>query len=86
MRIIQFDEPGAGTRVGVTRGDDVYDVTGPAGAGSLALLLAVRDGRAPDLSGGAAGGVVTPSWTSRRRPGAGTCACRSIRRRCGGPG
>ncbi|HEX2325770.1 MAG TPA: fumarylacetoacetate hydrolase family protein [Chloroflexota bacterium] len=50
MRIIQFDEPGEGTRVGVTRGDDVYDVTGPAGAGSLALLLAARDGRAPDLS------------------------------------
>src|SRR5918998_6700917 len=50
MRIIQFDEPGEGTRVGFTTGEDVYDITGPAGAGSLALLLAVRDGGAPDLS------------------------------------
>ena len=81
MRIIQFDEPGEGTRVGVTRGDDVYDVTGPAGAGSLALLLAARQTspRRPAWR-------LTLSWTSRRRPDDGTCACRSIRRRCGGPG
>jgi 2-dehydro-3-deoxy-D-arabinonate dehydratase len=51
MRVVQFNEPGEGSRVGITRGGDVLDVTRVAGEGSLGLLLAARSGRAPDVSG-----------------------------------
>jgi 2-dehydro-3-deoxy-D-arabinonate dehydratase len=51
MRIVQFHEPGQGSRVGVIQGDDVFDVTEIAGGGSLALLLAARSGSVPDVEG-----------------------------------
>jgi 2-dehydro-3-deoxy-D-arabinonate dehydratase len=51
MRVVQFHEPGQGNRVGITRGEDVLDVTGVAGGGSLGLLLAAAAGRPPDVSG-----------------------------------
>jgi 2-dehydro-3-deoxy-D-arabinonate dehydratase len=51
MRVVQFNEPGEGNRVGITEGGDVLDVTRVAGGGSLGLLLAARSGPAPDVSG-----------------------------------
>ena len=51
MRIVQFHEPGQGSRVGVMQGDDVFDVTEIAGDGSLALLMAAQSGSVPDVEG-----------------------------------
>lgn len=47
MRVVQYNEPGQGSRTGVVQGDDVFEAEGGAG-GSLGLLLAARrDGSAP---------------------------------------
>jgi 2-dehydro-3-deoxy-D-arabinonate dehydratase len=47
VKIVQFTAPGGGNRVGVVRGDDVFDVTESAGSALALLMGQVRDPQGP---------------------------------------